>query len=78
TRASTGALADIHDRMPVLLSRSLIDEWLDSGQRGSSGLLDTAARGAIDVAQELGHYEVDRAVGSVRNNSPALIEPVAG
>ena len=34
TRASTGALAGIHDRMPVFLSPELVDEWLDPHSEG--------------------------------------------
>jgi len=77
TRASTGAIANIHDRMPVFLDRSLIDDWLDPEQRGTAGLLDVAAKSATGVEKGLRHHEVDRAVGSVRNNSPELIEPAA-
>jgi len=77
TRASTGAMTSIHDRMPVFLDHSLIDDWLDSAQRGTAGLLDAAANSAVVVATGLRHHEVDRAVGAVRNNSPELIEPVA-
>ena len=77
TRASTGEMASVHDRMPVFLDRSLIDDWLDPGQRGTAGLLDAAADSAVVVATGLRHHEVDRAVGAVRNNSPKLIEPVA-
>jgi len=77
TRASTGALAGIHDRMPVFLDRSLIDDWLDPAETDSASLLDAAANSAVGVATGLRHHEVDRAVGAVRNNSPKLIELVA-
>jgi len=77
TRASTGAMTRIHDRMPVFLDHSLIDDWLDPAERGTAGLLDAAANSAVVVATGLRHHEVDRAVGAVRNNSPELIEPVA-
>jgi len=77
TRASTGEMASVHDRMPVFLERSLIDDWLDPALRGTAGLLDAAANSAVVVATGLRHHEVDRAVGAVRNNSPELIEPVA-
>jgi len=77
TRASTGAMTSIHDRMPVFLDHSLVDDWLDPVQRGTPGLLDAAANSAVVVATGLRHHEVDRAVGAVRNDSPGLIEPVA-
>ena len=77
TRASTGEMASVHDRMPVFLDRSRIDDWLNPAQRGTAGLLDAAANSAVVVATGLRHHEVDRAVGAVGNNSPELIEPVA-
>ena len=76
TRGSTGELAGIHDRMPVFLEESLVDEWLDPHTEGSQELLDEVAAGGAEVAERAEFYEVDRAVGNVRNNSPQLIEPL--
>jgi putative SOS response-associated peptidase YedK len=76
TRASTGRLADIHDRMPVFLSPELIDEWLDPAAEGSEELLQEVSQGGAEMEQRIEFHEVDRAVGNVKNNSPAVIEPV--
>lgn len=76
TRAATGELAAIHDRMPVFLDPSFIDEWLDPSTEGGEELLEEVAAVAEEVANSVENYEVDRAVGNVRNNSPELIAPV--
>jgi putative SOS response-associated peptidase YedK len=75
TRSATGSLADIHDRMPVFLPFDRIDDWLDPSQRQAEHLLADAVAGAALMEPEIEFYEVDRAVGNVRNNSPELIEP---
>jgi putative SOS response-associated peptidase YedK len=76
TRESVGELATLHDRMPVLLSPELIDEWLDPHTEGSEDLLQEVSEGSAEVAQRVQFHEVDRAVGNVRNNSPELMVPL--
>ena len=76
TREATGELAGIHDRMPVFLSPVLLDEWLDPHTEGEEDLLAEIAHGGEEMAERVAFHVVDRAVGNVRNNSPALIEPV--
>ncbi|MDR1634292.1 MAG: SOS response-associated peptidase [Bifidobacteriaceae bacterium] len=74
TRAATDSLGDIHDRMPLVVPGELWEPWL------SPDLNTPAAVGALIEAipdPELIPREVGRAVGSVRNNGPGLIEPVA-
>jgi putative SOS response-associated peptidase YedK len=76
TRDATGELAGIHDRMPVFLDPSLIDEWLDPGTEGGEELLEEVSAGGAELANTVEFHEVDRAVGNVRNNSPELVRPV--
>ncbi len=76
TRKATGELATIHDRMPVFLDPAFIDEWLDPSTEGGEELLEEVAAVGDEVATTVENYEVDRAVGNVRNNSPELIAPV--
>lgn len=77
TREATGELAAIHDRMPVFLAPELIDEWLDPHTEGGEELLEEVSFGAVEGEARMQFHAVDRAVGNVRNNSPALIEPVS-
>lgn len=77
TRASTGRLAGIHDRMPVFLSPDLLDEWLDPHEEAGQELVDAVAEGGAEVAEYAEMHVVGGAVGNVRNNSPELAEPAA-
>lgn len=40
TQPASPHIADIHDRMPLLVPRELYDEWLDPTRTGDQGLLD--------------------------------------
>ncbi len=66
-------LDDIHDRMPVILDPAHVEIWLDVHTYGRDerlGLLRPAPAGTLS------HYEVDKGVGSVKNDGPQLITPV--
>lgn len=76
TRAATGALADIHDRMPLFLDVEFADAWLDPTEENVGDVLDAAIDAAPQVADTLVEHVVSAAVGSVRNDSPDLIGPV--
>lgn len=70
TTDSAGQLADVHDRMPLTISPSDWDRWLDPDAPIDEGLL----RGHGDL-DRIEVREVSRLVNSVRNNGPELIEP---
>ncbi|OBF30243.1 hypothetical protein A5724_23775 [Mycobacterium sp. ACS1612] len=70
TTDAAGPLADIHDRMPLTISRDDWDRWLDPDAPIDEGLL----RGHGDL-DRIEIREVARLVNSVRNNGPELIEP---
>ena len=70
TTDSAGPLAEIHDRMPLTISRSDWDRWLDPDAPIDEGLL----RGHGDL-DRIEIREVSRLVNSIRNNGPELIEP---
>ncbi|WP_139998203.1 SOS response-associated peptidase [Paenibacillus paridis] len=72
TTAPNELIAPIHDRMPVILRPEDEQLWLDRT------VTDTAMLMPLLVpyqASELDAYPVSAAVGSVRNDEPALIEP---
>lgn len=63
----------MHDRMPVILEPRDYERWLRR---------DDAGRPPVDLlrpydAEQMHTWRVDAAVGNVKNNSPALLEPVA-
>ncbi|MWV50303.1 SOS response-associated peptidase [Rathayibacter sp. VKM Ac-2803] len=77
TRPGAGAVAEVHERMPVLLQPELIEDWLDPNAVADGSLLRAASDGAGELAEELDVTPVGDAVGSVRSNGPELIEPLA-
>lgn len=72
TVAAVGELADIHDRMPLILSPHHWDEWLGAPDPQWLLIPDSAEYAAGIVRRAVG-----RAVGNVRNNGPELIRAVA-
>ena len=73
TTTPSADLEEIHDRMPVVLSTGDVEAWLnvaDYGPEERLALVRPAPEGTLS------HYEVDRAVGSVKNDGPQLTEPV--
>jgi putative SOS response-associated peptidase YedK len=66
-------LDELHNRMPVILAASDVETWInvtDFSPDERLALLRPAPDGTLS------HYGVDKAVGSVRNDGPELIEPV--
>ncbi len=72
TTTATDGLGRIHDRMPIHVFPDRRDDWLDPAFAGDpQSLLDPTLAAARMVA-----YPVSTLVNSVRNNGPALIEPI--
>jgi putative SOS response-associated peptidase YedK len=73
TTSANATMAPIHDRMPVILPRSVWDEWLDPENQNLevlSGLLVPAADSLLTVRP------VSTEVNNVRNKGPELIAQV--
>lgn len=70
TTAAIGALAEVHDRMPLVLPAARWDDWLDPDRSEITGLLGPS-RELVD-ALEL--RPVASTVNNVRNNGAELIE----
>nr|WP_277603928.1 SOS response-associated peptidase [Agrococcus sp. ARC_14] len=75
TTASTGELATIHERMPLVVSPEMRDAWLDPTEDGEAALEAVIAE-AGEVAAGLTLHIVDGRVGNVREQGPALIAPI--
>jgi len=72
TVASQGDLAEIHDRMPLVLAHSDWQRWLDPTVAEPSELLipqDESAREHLELRP------VSELVNSVKNNAPQLLDP---
>ena len=74
TTEATDAAGHIHDRMPMVISRDALDAWLDPQLTDPAAALDLLA---VTEADLLEAYPVSRAVNSVQNNDPSLVEPIA-
>lgn len=72
TTAATGPLAQLHDRMPLLLPESLIPQWLDRSATFDPELIREVVLGDLELAAR----PVGLAVNAVRNNGPQLLDPV--
>ena len=70
TRESSGQLAPLHDRMPVLLHPDLVDDWLNKEIPGDEGLLSAASNSGLASVSEL---RIDE-VAPLRGDGPELIE----
>jgi putative SOS response-associated peptidase YedK len=71
TTDALGELAEIHDRMPLMIDESDWDRWLDPDSPIDDRLLTPH-----DTVEHVRIREVSRLVNSVRNNGPELLEPV--
>ena len=73
TTSANSTMAAIHDRMPVILPRSVWDEWLDPRMQDLERLSTLLVPAPDDL---LTMHSVSRDVNSVRNNGPQLLDPV--
>ncbi|MFY1633917.1 SOS response-associated peptidase [Solwaraspora sp. WMMB335] len=72
TTVADGRLADVHDRMPLLLPPDRWSEWLDPDVDGSASL----APPDRDFLDGIEIRPVGPAVGNVRNNGVELVQRV--
>ncbi|MDX1622245.1 MAG: SOS response-associated peptidase [Nitriliruptorales bacterium] len=72
TTAARGAIAEVHDRMPVILPERLWEAWLDEEETDAAQLQEAVASlGVPDLAA----YRISDRVNNVRNDGPQLLEP---
>ena len=72
TTAATGALAGLHDRMPVALEDAAIGEWLDPKRTKAEDAITTI--GKFLRTAGCTHHPVGMAVNDARSQSPQLVE----
>lgn len=73
TTAPNEALADLHDRMPVVIPDEAWDRWLDPSGADPGELL-ALLQPTDDIALRV--YAVNRDVNDVRRDGPELVEPL--
>ncbi len=77
TTAAVGPLAQVHDRMPLVLPPSAWDTWLDP----DTGSTDDAVAALLvppspELVAAMEIRPVASAVNNVRNNGPELLDPL--
>jgi putative SOS response-associated peptidase YedK len=75
TTTPNEAIADLHDRMPVVLEAGSWDRWLGDGSNVDPGELLAMLQPNDDIPLLV--YAVNRFVNDVRRDGPELIEPLA-
>ena len=70
TTAANADMAGLHVRMPLVLEEADWPAWMDGDAGEAAALMRPAPTGTLRA------WAVSRAVNSVRNQGPALIEPV--
>lgn len=75
TRDAHVAPGEVHDRMPSFLTPDSVDDWLGD-HLDVDELLRMLERTSLEVAHDLDYHPVSRAVNSVKNDGPELIEAV--
>jgi putative SOS response-associated peptidase YedK len=76
TSAPNQSLADLHDRMPVIVPDHAWGRWLDPAPADRGELLALLEPGDDDAPLRI--YPVRRLVNDVRQDGPELIVPLAG
>lgn len=78
TTAAVGPLAQIHDRMPLLLPPSAWDAWLDPDVGADDDAVTALlAPPSAELVGALALRPVSPLVNSVRNNGPELLAPLS-
>jgi putative SOS response-associated peptidase YedK len=75
TTAPNAVLAELHDRMPVILSPNDWPAWLGEAPADPDRLKELLVP---YPSGDMIIWPVDKRVGNVKNKEPSLIEPAAG
>lgn len=63
-------MAEIHDRMPVILSPDDVEMWLDGEWEDASAIAKPSEPGILET------WMVSKEVGKAANNFPELLAPL--
>ena len=74
TTAAAGPVAEVHDRMPVVLDDAALAEWLDPARTEAAEVADTLRR--FSLSAEFIHFTVGIAVNNSRSEGAQLIERI--
>jgi len=72
TTSASGAIREIHHRMPVILDPKFHEKWLNAQVKDPKKLEIILQKGLI---HDMKYYPVSKLVNSVKNNDPNCIKP---
>ena len=72
TAPAADRISDLHNRMPIILDRSVYQGWLDP----ETSVDDARALLSKNLGAELQAYRVSRKVNSSRSDTPECLEPI--
>lgn len=72
TTSASGAIREIHHRMPVILDTKFHEKWLNAQIQDPKKLEIILQKGLI---HDMKYYPVSKLVNSVKNNDPNCIKP---
>jgi putative SOS response-associated peptidase YedK len=75
TREALGPAAQVHDRMPVLLTPDDYEAWLGNSLTSGAEAVSFLQESSTKISPTLELWPVDSRVGNVRNNDPSLFVP---
>jgi putative SOS response-associated peptidase YedK len=73
TRAASKPVAQVHDRMPVVLSDSAHNAWLDPALTDGARITEFIGEHALDA---FNHHPVSTRVNSPKNRDAELIQAI--
>lgn len=72
TTEAIGSMNELHNRMPVMMPRSIWDAWLDAEMNDKDQAAELLR---LPFPEELEIRPASRAVNSVKNDGPQLLQP---
>ena len=73
TTDANDMMGELHNRMPIILPLTSIDQWLDPKTTDAKKLKPLLIQ---YPSHEMQSWRVGKAVGNVRNQGPQLMEPI--
>ena len=70
TQESSGKLKDLHPRMPCMIQKDQVEDWLYEGALSALGIA------TYNEPFNMNYYPVDRKVNNAKSQSPTLITPI--
>lgn len=72
TRAAAPSVADVHERMPVILPAAQFEAWLSPKPRSADSIAAIIQTAQLDFK----HHAVSTKLNSAKNDDKSLVEPV--